>query len=338
MRSFFRAFARARLRIWPLFLLLGLAALFLLAGGPVVSAVKSNLAAREALHSAGDLSMSPGWWLDAFQPLECDTAAAPPSVESASLPVRRLWGIVDLVCGRFPAAEDRLGEVAAALPGDRTAPALLAAARREGGEPVPVQTGVAGWRVTLGKALELYNQGEARSAAEWLYSLRQELEAPADSEYTQLYFWACEIFRSADLMGVSLDACQKLVATDGSNAEAWNQLGASLVQARRYEEALTALDRAISLAPAWTLPRWHRGRALLALGRVDEARAAFQHLLEIEPDNVRARIELGDIALASHDCAALSEHLAALAGQTIGSATLRDRAERLAGRFPVECQ
>lgn len=332
----------ARMRqFYPLAVFL-LGVLFLQAA-PITAALQGNAAARWALRSTAALdsartpAFAPAWWLGAFQPLACDAAQFPSPSANGAAP--RLWGVADLLCGRFLSAQARLAAAIQARPQDRAALALLRAAEQRGVAAAPEQAwrGVIGWRLALGKALEEYEQGEVDQAAAWLAVADVELAAPVAAEYSQLYFWSCEILRAAGRTRAALAACEKLVAGDPANAEAWNQLGASLHQAKRYEEALQALAQVIALDPQWTLPRIHTGRSLRALGRLEAAVTEFSQVLQIEPHNVWARVELGTMALDANDCAAAAVHIKAIASQPISSTALARRADTFSKRYREMC-
>lgn len=60
--------------------------------------------------------------------------------------------------------------------------------------------------------------------------------------------------------------------------EAWNGLGYSLRKLGRYDAALMAYDKALSLRPSYPEAIEYRGEAYLALGRVDDAKQAYLDL------------------------------------------------------------
>jgi tetratricopeptide (TPR) repeat protein len=60
--------------------------------------------------------------------------------------------------------------------------------------------------------------------------------------------------------------------------EAWNGLGYSLRKLGRYDAALMAYDKALSLRPSYPEAMEYRGEAYLALGRVDDAKRAYLDL------------------------------------------------------------
>src|SRR5262249_58252864 len=82
-----------------------------------------------------------------------------------------------------------------------------------------------------------------------------------------------------------------------------------LLQDRRYEAALQACDAALDLSPAQPLPLAVRARALLHLGRYEQAEVSFDQYLrkggEAGPDIFRgrglARMKLGKYPEAAED-------------------------------------
>jgi Flp pilus assembly protein TadD len=67
-------------------------------------------------------------------------------------------------------------------------------------------------------------------------------------------------------------------------------LGATLILAGRFAEAVTALESARTMEPRFART-WHAlGVAQMSLGRNDDARAAFTHFLEIAPSRYAIQI------------------------------------------------
>jgi tetratricopeptide (TPR) repeat protein len=87
----------------------------------------------------------------------------------------------------------------------------------------------------------------------------------------------------------SLSYFRKAVVTWPDYADAWADLGVALMQARRYNDADSALNRAISLQPQNHLYWYNYGTLLGRLGRLSEAEKAFERALSIRPDFEPAR-------------------------------------------------
>jgi tetratricopeptide (TPR) repeat protein len=80
-------------------------------------------------------------------------------------------------------------------------------------------------------------------------------------------------------------------------AKAQNRRGDCLLLLGRAEEAITAYDMAIKLAPDDAYPVFNRGRARLALGRKDEAKADFTVASNARFNQPKARkLALGALA------------------------------------------
>eukprot|EP00930_Biecheleria_cincta_P103680 TRINITY_DN95723_c0_g1_i1.p1 TRINITY_DN95723_c0_g1~~TRINITY_DN95723_c0_g1_i1.p1 ORF type:complete len:348 (+),score=69.42 TRINITY_DN95723_c0_g1_i1:73-1044(+) len=70
------------------------------------------------------------------------------------------------------------------------------------------------------------------------------------------------------------------------NAVILSNRSATYAQRRRFDKALADADLALQLEPRWAKLYHRRGHALFHLGRLEEARAAFQKGLELEPEDL----------------------------------------------------
>ena len=83
-----------------------------------------------------------------------------------------------------------------------------------------------------------------------------------------------------------------------TNAPRWSYLAAvTSAQLGEVDAALAALDRSLAIDASYVPAYLYRGAWLLDLGRVDEARAAYEHATRLQPDNTvawygRARVHL----------------------------------------------
>jgi tetratricopeptide (TPR) repeat protein len=75
---------------------------------------------------------------------------------------------------------------------------------------------------------------------------------------------------------------QKAVEINPDYAEAHNNLGYSLLHIGRVDEAITQLQRALEIKPDFAAAYNNLGLSLLQIGRVDEAITQFQRSLEIQ--------------------------------------------------------
>jgi tetratricopeptide (TPR) repeat protein len=83
-------------------------------------------------------------------------------------------------------------------------------------------------------------------------------------------------------------ACRKAIQLDPKIASAHNNLGNALAGQKRLDEAIAAYEEAIRLNPNSHQAYHNLGNALARLKRVDEASAAYQKAVDIHPDPVYA--------------------------------------------------
>jgi predicted O-linked N-acetylglucosamine transferase (SPINDLY family) len=86
---------------------------------------------------------------------------------------------------------------------------------------------------------------------------------------------------------------EKAVETHPRELEFWNLRGVFLRKAKRYHEALAALDQAIKLAPNAGAPQVNRGNILLDLNDGARAEAVFTKLVRADPRNAEHQRQLG---------------------------------------------
>ena len=98
-------------------------------------------------------------------------------------------------------------------------------------------------------------------------------------------------------------------------ALARHNLGALLGQAHRAEESLAELDRAAALGIAGRELHFNRGRALMELGRFDEADAALASAVGVAPENVESQVLLSKLRFMRGD----ADYTRALAAAAAGS-------------------
>jgi tetratricopeptide (TPR) repeat protein len=91
-------------------------------------------------------------------------------------------------------------------------------------------------------------------------------------------------------LAVAHAAFEEEQAAVPTSAQTWHNSGTLLLALDRYEEALEAFDRAITLDPALWQAWNNKGAALAKLGRHIEALAAFNQALALNPEAAEARI------------------------------------------------
>jgi tetratricopeptide (TPR) repeat protein len=76
---------------------------------------------------------------------------------------------------------------------------------------------------------------------------------------------------------------------------AFAQLAEEHRRAGQFEEAVSVCKAGLAQHPAYLSARITLGRALLEMGRYDEAASEFEYVLKAAPDNLSATREMADI-------------------------------------------
>lgn len=133
--------------------------------------------------------------------------------------------------------------------------------------------------ISLGDMVELDDVESGEAAA-------LHLGEPVLAVLTRLYF---EMRHNRANRDVKM-AAQACIDADPKIAVAWYALGGVLLSsARRCEEAIVMLRKAIELAPEQVEPKSLLGYELLARGQNEEASKLFSRALELEPKNTDAK-------------------------------------------------
>jgi tetratricopeptide (TPR) repeat protein len=149
-------------------------------------------------------------------------------------------------------------------------------------------------------------------AAEVLFGeacLQESLGSPPEQEYVRItilpngsQFLGVESapahFRRAESL------LRRALAADPGLIEARLRLGRVLTQQGRYEAAVSELAQVVAAPPDRTLGYYAHlfiGDATQALGRLDEAQAAYRTAIELYPHTQSARIGLGAALRAAGD-------------------------------------
>jgi adenylate cyclase len=140
-----------------------------------------------------------------------------------------------------------------------------------------------------------------------------ESRSTQDSKAYQLYLLAryYQMQVGARAHEIAIRFAQRALAIDPNYARAWALVGLChaflYIRGRSKESGLSAAEKALSLDAS--LPEAHaaKGRALAELGRFDEALAAHQESLNLEPDSFDVRFHFG------RTCMLLCRHEAAIA-------------------------
>ena len=100
--------------------------------------------------------------------------------------------------------------------------------------------------------------------------------------------------RSLHLLGVlayersefarALDRIGLILAKDPDNSLALNHRGLALTALKRFDDALASYDRALAVQPDYAEALLNRGDVLVELKRLDQALASFDRALEVRRD------------------------------------------------------
>lgn len=143
----------------------------------------------------------------------------------------------------------------------------------------------------FGAAEMLYRLGRLDGAIERLQGALALASAPHSAPYSahlQLARWLHQRGNAADRSAALLQlaaACQQAPG----EVECWAEYFFALFDARRYAEALSAVERALTLAPQSATLRTNRAAALFKLNRFDESASDDEAALRIRPGLVAAR-------------------------------------------------
>jgi Flp pilus assembly protein TadD/predicted Zn-dependent protease with MMP-like domain len=135
---------------------------------------------------------------------------------------------------------------------------------------------------------------EARDALALALSI-----APSDPETLELAsdFYVNHLPPSAERAAIGLEYARRGMRNAGKDRDRVGHLalleGQALIDLGRSEEALKPLGVALKQMPEDSSARYEKGVALFELCRFDEARRAFEKVLEIEPDHAHAVFHLG---------------------------------------------
>ncbi len=146
---------------------------------------------------------------------------------------------------------------------------------------------------TLEQAMGLHQRGQL-AEAEMLY---REILAKDPKHFDALHLLGVvHAQRSDHLQATRLIG--HAVAIDATSPIAFNNLGRSLKAMQRWEEALSAFDKALALQDDHVAALANRAQVLKELGRFEAALAAYEATLARKPDLVQAYVELGDVLQA----------------------------------------
>ncbi|WP_019501511.1 serine/threonine-protein kinase [Pseudanabaena sp. PCC 6802] len=140
------------------------------------------------------------------------------------------------------------------------------------------------WRLKANALLKLRKLPESIAAADEAVRLFPNVDT--------LTSQANAIYESGQF-AKALPIYQRVVQIDPNLEYGWSNLSELLNQMKRYNEALTAADRALKIAP--NTSGWNqRANALVGLQRYQEAIAAYDRVIKLQPDYHYAFIGKGN--------------------------------------------
>ena len=102
------------------------------------------------------------------------------------------------------------------------------------------------------------------------------------------------IYQQTGMLSASLAAKQKAAELSPQDAEAYNNLGNTLRELHRLDEAERSLKQAIALNPDYAEAHNNLGATLKELGRLDEAERSLKQAIALKPDYANAHNNLGN--------------------------------------------
>lgn len=80
----------------------------------------------------------------------------------------------------------------------------------------------------------------------------------------------------------------------------YSNRSAAYAKANKYDLALQDAEKTLQLKPDWGKGYSRQGAALAYLGRTDEAIAAYEKGLKIDPNNAQLRESLAEVNVKNH--------------------------------------
>ncbi|MCG6940179.1 MAG: PEP-CTERM system TPR-repeat protein PrsT [Thiohalocapsa sp.] len=236
-------------------------------------------------------------WDEAAEHLQRVLSAQPSHVQS-----QLLMGIVSYARNDLQLAEEYLSRIHDAMPDNLQAAKVLAATRlklREPKQAVKVLEPLAGGQdpqvmALLGSAYML--AGDQAKGQDWL---NRAVEAAPDvaALRTQL---ALTLIAGGDMNG-AIDELQSAVDLGQDVLQADVLLVLAKLKEKRYDEAIAASKALEARQPKSPIAFNLTGLAMLAQGKLDDARARFEKALELDSEFTTAHINLARVEVANKD-------------------------------------
>lgn len=138
-----------------------------------------------------------------------------------------------------------------------------------------------------GEAQQVYGEAMRRSGAP-----TEKPDPFARGKLANMHAATAEAYRGLCMYAEAADEYRRALGLCPTFPDLHCQLGMTLSEAGRREEAVEALRQAIAHNPSYVQARVLLGAELYALGRREEARAAWQEALSLDPQNRRIQVYL----------------------------------------------
>ena len=99
---------------------------------------------------------------------------------------------------------------------------------------------------------------------------------------------------SGELLATALRNCDRAIAVNPDDPEAYHARGNVLLRLRRYDDAVASFDKAIELKPDYPQPYNSRGNALQAQRRFEEAVESYETAIALKADYATAYSNRGN--------------------------------------------
>ncbi len=142
----------------------------------------------------------------------------------------------------------------------------------------------------LDSLLEHYKQGRFNDA--------EKIATAISQEYPNHHFaWKVlgAIFGKTGRELEALHAKQTAVELSPQDAEAYYNLGNTLIELGRLDDAKASYNQAIALKPDHAEAHYNLGNTLLELGRLEDAEDSYNQAIALKPDHAEAHSNLGDV-------------------------------------------
>ncbi|MGF1467783.1 MAG: tetratricopeptide repeat protein [Sandaracinaceae bacterium] len=122
-----------------------------------------------------------------------------------------------------------------------------------------------------------------------------------DGNVAELHYLRARMYEAEDLLAPALQAYQRAIELRPAYLEARMAVGAQLLAAGNYQEALSHFRLAAAIAPTQAATRLALGEAYRALRQWAQARSEFDRVIELDPNNAEVHFNLGLLFLAARD-------------------------------------